>query len=101
MPFQAADPQKLRRLLAGAGLVDVRVEETAWTFEVGSGDDLWTLVTGSNPLGAQMVAGLTARQKAAVVRELDDLLAHRARDNGPAVLTSAVNVGVGTCPAGG
>lgn len=97
LPFQVADPQKLRRLMAGAGLTDVRVEERAWEFELRSGEDLWNVVTKSNPIGGKLVAGLTGGQKAAVLRALDDLLAERAADNGPAVLTNAVNVGVGTC----
>lgn len=97
LPFQVADPEKLRRLMAGAGLTDVRVEQIAWKFELRSGDDLWSVVTKSNPIGGEMVAGLTDRQKAAVLRALDELLAERAGGSSPAVLTNAVNVGVGTC----
>jgi len=98
LPFQVADPEKLRRLMVDAGLTDVRVEEIAWRFELRSGGDLWNVVTKSNPIGGEIVAGLTDRQKEAVVRALDELLAKRAGGNGPAVLTNAVNVGVGTRP---
>lgn len=97
LPFQLAEREKLRRLMADAGLTDVRVEEIAWKFELRSGEDLWTVVTKSNPIGGEMVAGLTDKQKAAVLRALDELLAERAGGSGPAVLTNAVNVGVGTC----
>lgn len=97
LPFQVADSEKLRRLMADAGLTDVRVEEVAWKFELRSGDDLWNVVTKSNPIGGKMVAGLTDKQKAAVLQALDEVLAERAGGNGPAVLTNAVNVGVGTC----
>ena len=97
LPFQVADPQKLRRLMADAGLTDVRVEEVAWKFELRSGDDLWSVVTNSNPIGGKLVAGLTDRQKTAVLQALDELLAERAGGSSPAVLTNAVNVGVGTC----
>ena len=100
LPFQVADAEKLRRLMAGAGLTDVRVEKRAWKFQLRSGEDLWHVVTKSNPLGGKLVAGLTARQKEAVLRALDGLLAERAGGNGPAVLTNAVNAGVGTCQAG-
>ena len=97
LAFQVANPEKFRRLMADAGLTDVRVEETAWNFELRSGDDLWNVVTSGHPIGRKIVAGLTDRQKAAVLRALDELLAERAGANGPAVLTNAVNVGVGTC----
>ena len=97
LAFQVADPEKLRRVMADAGLTDVRVEEIGWKFELRSGDDLWDVVTSGHPIGGKMVAGLTDRQKGAVLQALDEVLAERAGGNGPAVLTNAVNVGVGTC----
>lgn len=101
LPFQVADPEKLRRVMADAGLTDVRVEESTWKFELRSGDDLWRIVTNSNPIGGEMVTGLADRQKAAVLEALDELLAERAGGSGLAVLTNAVNVGVGTCQENG
>ena len=97
LPFQVADPAALRQRMADAGLTDVRVEEVAWKFELHSGEALWNVVTKSNPIGGKIVANLGARQKAAVLRALDELLAERAGGSGPAVLTNTVNVGVGTC----
>lgn len=101
LAFQLADRETFRRLMADAGLTDVRVEERAWKFELRSGDDLWNVATNGHPLGRKIVAGLTERQKVAVLEALDELLAERAGGSGPAVLTNAVNVGVGTCQENG
>ena len=96
LPFQVAEPEKLGRQMAEAGLTDIHVEQLTWRFELRSGDDLWTVVTNSNPIGGQIVSGLGDEQKASVLRALDELLAERSGGHGPAVLTNAVNVGVGT-----
>ena len=96
LPFQVADPGRLRAELADAGLTDVQVETTNHRLEFQSGTQMWDWVTASNPIGAEMVADLTEGQTAAAQQTLDDMLAKRAGDGGPAVLDNSVNVGVGT-----
>ncbi|HKJ59088.1 MAG TPA: methyltransferase domain-containing protein [Halobacteriales archaeon] len=102
LPFQVADPERLREELAGAGLTDVRVETANHRLEFQSGPQMWAWVTSSNPIGAGLVADLTEAQTAAAQQALDDMLAERAGDGGPAVLDNSVNVGIGTKrPVGG
>jgi len=102
LPFQVADPERLREELADAGLTDVHVETANHRLEFQSGPQMWAWVTSSNPIGAGLVADLTEAQTAAAQRALDDMLAERAGDGGPAVLDNSVNVGIGTKrPVGG
>lgn len=96
LPFQVAEPEQLRRALADAGLADVRVETANHRLEFDTGSQLWDWVTASNPIGAGMVAELTAEQKAAAREALDATLSERAGGNGQAVLNNAVNIGIGT-----
>jgi len=96
LPFQVADPEKLRQELATAGLRDIRVETVTYGMEFQSGHQLWDVVTNSNPIGAGLVADLTAEQRAAVQQALDGMLRERAEGSGPAVLTPAVHIGIGT-----
>ncbi len=96
LPFQVADPEKLRQALANAGLEDVSVETTTETLEFESGAQLWDWVANSNPIGAMLVADLTAEQAAQVRERLDGMLRERSGGSGPAVLTHAVHIGIGT-----
>lgn len=96
LPFQVADPARLRDKLAGAGLTDVRVESDVWDIHARSGAHLWDMVTNSNPLGAAAVADLTTDQVAEVTQVLDGMLRERADGAPEAVLHTAINVGVGT-----
>lgn len=96
LPFQVADPEVLRRRMAEAGLGEVRVDRTTHRLEVQSGRELWDWVVHSNPIGAQLVAGLAEEQRAGVRQVLDAMLRERARENGSAVLSSPVNIGIGT-----
>lgn len=94
--FQVADPEKLRREMADAGLKDVRVEMVNYRMEALSARQFWNGVTNSNPMGAVMVANLTEAQRAAVLQALEALLLERSGGSGPAVLNNAVNIAVGT-----
>ena len=96
LPFQVADPERLRDKLTGAGLSDVRVESDVWDLPVRSGAHLWDVVTSSNPLGAAMVADLTAEQAVETRRVLDGMLRERSGGAPEAVLHIAINIGVGT-----
>ena len=95
LPFQVADPEVLRQRMTAADLKKVRVEPGIHKIEVQAARDLWDWVVNSNPIGAQLVAGLTEEQKEGVRQVLDNMLHKHARENGAAVLTSPVNIGVG------
>jgi ubiquinone/menaquinone biosynthesis C-methylase UbiE len=95
LPFQVADREVLRSKMADAGLDDVHVETTDHAIEIHSGRHLWDLVTHSNPMGAEMVADLTAEQKGMVHHVLDGMLRERS-GGGPAILHNEVNIAIGT-----
>lgn len=96
LPFQVADPDRLRDKLTGAGLTDVEVEPDVWDLPVRSAAHLWDVVTSSNPIGAAMVADLTDEQAAEARKVLDGMLRERSGGGPEAVLHTALNIGVGT-----
>ncbi|HUG16888.1 MAG TPA: methyltransferase domain-containing protein [Thermomicrobiales bacterium] len=96
LPFQVADPEKLRQEMAKAGLKDVRIEQGNHAMAFHSGTHMWNTVTTSNPIGMMLVADLTDEQRAAVQQTLDGMLRQRSGSSGPAVLNASVNIGVGT-----
>ena len=96
LPFQVADPEKLRQELAKAGLKGIRVETAKHGVEFQSGKHLWDSVTNSNPIGAGMVADLTEEQRTAVQQVLDGMLHERSGGSGPATLNQQINIGIGT-----
>lgn len=95
LPFQVADPAKLRRELIGAGLAEVRVETVDWATEFRSGAQLWDVITSSNPIAAGLVSELTESQAQEVRLVMDRMLRERS-EGGPAVLHNQVNIGIGT-----
>lgn len=96
LPFQVSDPEKLRRVMASAGLEDIRVEKFSQELAFQSGKHLWNWVTHSHPIGAGMVAGLSEEQALVVQRKLDVMLRERAGGSGAAVLVNPANIGLGT-----
>ncbi len=96
LQFQVSDPKVLRRRLDEAGLSDVTVETTNWDMEFDSAAHFWDMITSSNPIGAQLVAGLTAGQRNDVRQVLDGMLRDRSGGKPGAVLHTAVNIGTGT-----
>lgn len=96
LPFQAADPDVLRERLAAAGLRDVRIDTITWEMEFESVQHLWRVFTASNPIGAQMVAGLSDEQRVEVTQVLEGMLRERSAGAPGAVLGAEVNVGTGT-----
>ncbi|WP_306059096.1 class I SAM-dependent methyltransferase [Natronococcus wangiae] len=96
LPFQVADPAKLRQRLEEAGLEDVRVETVAEELEFGSGRQLWEWLMNSNPIPGLLVADTTEEQRAAAREAMDELLRERAEDAEVAVLTNPVHIGIGT-----
>jgi ubiquinone/menaquinone biosynthesis C-methylase UbiE len=96
LPFQASDPDVLRGRLTDAGLSDVRIDTITWDTAFDSVQHLWHLFTSSNPIGAQMVAGLTAVQRTDVTHVLEGMLRERSAGAPGAVLHAEVNIGIGT-----
>ena len=96
LEFQVADPDVLRRRLTDVGLKDVRVERTAERPAFTSGQELWDWVLYGNPIPGVIVAELTADQRTRLRQVLDGMVRERAGADGRAVLTNAVNIGIGT-----
>ena len=97
LEFQVADPDVLRQRLTDAGLRDVTVDTThEERLEIGSGQQLWDWMLGSNPIAGMIVGDLTPEQQAGVRQVLDEMLRRRSHGTGPAVLTAPLNIGVGT-----
>jgi SAM-dependent methyltransferase len=94
--LRAADRHKLLGALADAGLRDISIETIVHEIRIGSGKQLWDLVTNSDPIAAALTAGLTTKQKTLVRQVLDGMLRERAAGNGFAVLTDPSNIGIGT-----
>lgn len=95
LPFQVADPARLRSELVAAGLAEVRLETITEALEFDSGRAMWNWVTNSNPIGAMLVADLTSAQRERLRTTLEDMLRERG-GGGPAVLTNPVHIAVGT-----
>jgi len=96
LPFQVADPEKLRRELIGAGLKEVKVETVTEELKFGTGKEMWDWVVNSNPIPRMIIADLTSEQEGVVQRSLDDRLRERSGGSGSAVLTNPVHIGTGT-----
>jgi ubiquinone/menaquinone biosynthesis C-methylase UbiE len=96
LEFQVSDPDVLHRRLTDAGLKDIRVERTAERPAFTSGQEMWDWVLYGNPIPGMLTADLTESQRARLRQVLDGVLRERAGANGRAVLTNAVNIGIGT-----
>jgi ubiquinone/menaquinone biosynthesis C-methylase UbiE len=98
LPFQFQDPQRLFGELANAGLKDVKVQATTEPLQFWTGQEMWEWLVSSNPI-VEMILGelsLTSNEQEAIRQALDRLVRERADSRGPAVLTSPINIGVGT-----
>ena len=95
LPFQVADPERLRKEMEKAGLADVRVQTIREELVFRSAQHLWDWVTHSNPIGAAWAAGLTSQKRQEVQEVLDEMLRQRAGDGQAAVLTNPVNIAIG------
>ncbi|WP_117594279.1 class I SAM-dependent methyltransferase [Haloprofundus halophilus] len=96
LPFQVADPESLREQLADARLNDIRIDTDVWDTEFRSATHLWNMVINSNPIAASLVADLSQEQISEVQKNLDTKLRERSKGSGPAVLTTRMNIGIGT-----
>jgi ubiquinone/menaquinone biosynthesis C-methylase UbiE len=98
LPFQLADPRRLRKELAAAGLKDVEVETVTETTEHATGKDLWEWLVWSNPIVETVLGSLslTDDERVVIQRALEKMVRERAGGSGPARLTNPVHIGVGT-----
>jgi ubiquinone/menaquinone biosynthesis C-methylase UbiE len=96
LEFQVADPAVLRRRLTDAGLTDVRVERTAERPAFASGQEMWDWVLHGNPIPGMLVGDLSEDQQKRLRQVLDGMVRERAGADGRAVLSNAVNIGIGT-----
>lgn len=96
LPFQLADPNRLRRELAGAGLTGVTADVTTWDLHFESATHLWNTFTSGNPVWVRLIADLTQDQRAEVQRVLDGMFRERSGGGPQAQLHAEINIGIGT-----
>lgn len=95
LEFQMSDPDVLRQRLTDAGLGDVRIERTAERPAFRSGQEFWDWVYYGNPIPGMLVADLDDEQRARLRQVLDGMVRERAVENGRAVLSNVVHIGIG------
>jgi ubiquinone/menaquinone biosynthesis C-methylase UbiE len=96
LPFQVSAPGIMRARMEGAGLLDVSVTTVTEKLEFASAVDLWNWIGNSNPIGAGLIGRFSQDQAASVREVLDHMLGERSGGSGPARLTNAINIGIGT-----
>jgi ubiquinone/menaquinone biosynthesis C-methylase UbiE len=101
LPFQLQDPERLRKELAAAGLKNIKVETITETTEFQSGGDLWEWVIWSNPIAEAVLEelSLTDSERTVIQQTLEMLVRKRAGENGSALLSNPINIGIGTKPS--
>jgi ubiquinone/menaquinone biosynthesis C-methylase UbiE len=98
LEFQLADPDRLRREFAAAGLANISAETITETTEFASGRALWDWIVSSNPI-VDCVLGplkLTNGETNGIIGVLETMVRDRAAGGGSARLTNPINIGIGT-----
>lgn len=98
LPFQLANPEIFRKRMANAGLQEIQIIREVEEIKFKTGAELWNSVTSSNPIAAQVIAGLAEGQKVQVQQTLDAMVREQAEGNDVAILNSELNVAVGRKP---
>jgi ubiquinone/menaquinone biosynthesis C-methylase UbiE len=98
LPFQLQDPKRLHRELAQAGLKEVSVETITEKTQFHSGDHFWDWLVHSNPIVSAVFAklALTREQTDRVKQALNLKLLERKGGRDAAILTTPINIGIGT-----
>jgi ubiquinone/menaquinone biosynthesis C-methylase UbiE len=96
LEFQVADPEVLRTRLIEAGLNDVRVERTAERPAFTSGQEMWDWLYYGNPIAGMVVGDLSDAQQATLRQILDGMLRERIGQDGRAVISNLVHIGIGS-----
>ena len=98
LEFQLADPDRLRREFANAGLTNIRIETIIETTEFQNGTALWDWLKHSNPIVDVLLGSLnlTNDETAVVIQALQKMVRNRAGSSRAAKLTNPINIGIGT-----
>ena len=96
LEFQVSDTGVLRQRLLEAGLKEVSVATSTERLEFRTGQEMWDWVLYGNPIPGMLIADLTREKQARMRQVLDGMLNERSDGNTAAVLTSPVNIGIGT-----
>jgi SAM-dependent methyltransferase len=98
LPFQLQDPERLRKELATAGLKDIKLVTTTEPLEFRTGKALWDWLIWSNPIVEAVLGslGLTDDERGLIQQTLERMVRERAGAQGIAILTSPINIGIGT-----
>ena len=96
--FRLADPEKLRRELAEAGLEGVRIDQITEYTEFKSPQLLWEWIIWSNPIVERILGMLkvTRDERAFIAKTIRALWEKRAASTGVATLAAPINIGWGT-----
>jgi len=87
-----ANPDRIRRLLAGAGFSDPRIEEVPLVFTFASADEYWSFLKEIAGALALVITGLPQERQHIVQRAVEDRLGPFRRDGGYAVPGVCLNV---------
>lgn len=96
--FQLADPARLERELAAAGLHDVEVDTVTESTRFADGGELWEWILSSNPI-VEMILGtlrIGAEERQIIRQAMARIVRERGEADGSIVLTDPVHIGVGT-----
>lgn len=98
LPFQLQDPDKLGKELAAAGLRNVKIETISEKTEFRSATEMWEWLVSSNPIVEAVLGELNIANAERIViqQALEKLIRERANGSAAAVLTSPINIGIGT-----
>jgi ubiquinone/menaquinone biosynthesis C-methylase UbiE len=98
LPFQLQDPERVRQEFKKPGLKDVRVEARTEKLEFQSGKQMWDWLRNSNPIVKDILGelNLSKEQIVTVQESLQQMIQERAGKDELAVLSSPINIGIGT-----
>ncbi len=98
LPFQLQDSETLGKELAAAGLKNVKVETINEKTEFRSAKEMWEWLVSSNPIVEAVLGELKIKnaERTVIQQALEGLIRERASGSSAAILTSPINIGIGT-----
>lgn len=97
-PFRLADPQRLRQVLAGAGLQVTTVEDVVVTWRAPSFDEWWDATLDTSRMVAHAVATATAAQIDAIRAGASERLAQYVAPDGSLAVPGLTRVALAELP---